>query len=98
MRPSINYQQIYEEELSHSVRDAREKPDRFFELSHQDRLMVEELVDIGYRRAIEEALEPELLEDTAALSADMAAQLYNFANMLKVYLQEQGNDEGSLIP
>ena len=67
--------------------------DRFFELSHQQRMLVEELVDIGYRRALEDALNPELLADTAALAGDMGTQLYNFANMLQAYLQEQNNEE-----
>jgi hypothetical protein len=86
---NINYQQIYEEELSDSLRTSLEKPGRFFELSHEDRMMVEELVDLGYRRALEDALNPEVLQDTAALASEMGTQLYNFANLLQNYLNEQ---------
>ena len=67
--------------------------DRFYELSHHHRMLVEELVDIGYRRALEDALDPELLGDTASLAGEMGTQLYNFANMLQAYLQEQNNEE-----
>ena len=90
---NINYQQIYEEEISDNIKTSLEMTDRFFELSHQQRMLVEELVDIGYRRALEDALNPEVLADTAALAGDMGTQLYNFANMLQAYLQEQNNEE-----
>ncbi len=90
---NINYQQIYEEEISDNIKTSLEMTDRFFELSHQQRMLVEELVDIGYRRALEDALNPELLADTAALAGDMGTQLYNFANILQAYLQEQNNEE-----
>jgi len=90
---TINYQQIYEEELSESTKTSVEKPFRFFELSHQDRTLVEELVDLGYRRALSDALHPEVLQDTAALAGEMGTQLYNFANLLKNYLSEQNAED-----
>jgi hypothetical protein len=96
MKKTLNYQQLYEEEVSDSLLQSLEKPDRFFELSNSERMLVEELIDLGYNRALEDALDPELLEDTASLAADMGSQLYNFANMLKAWQQEQGNDDDSL--
>ena len=93
MKTTINYQQIYEEEISSNLKESLEKPDRFFELSHQDRTLVEELVDIGYRRAFEEALDPEVLQDTAALAGEMGTQLYNFANLLGAYLNRQDAED-----
>jgi hypothetical protein len=90
---TINYQQIYEEELSESLKTSLEKPARFFELSHQDRRLVEELVDMGYRRALEDALNPEVLQDTASLAGEMGTQLYNFANLLQNYLDEQNSGD-----
>jgi hypothetical protein len=92
MKKTINYQQIYEEEITPSLRESLEKADRFYDLSNQDRLLVEELVDAGYRRALEDALDPEVLAETAALSAEMGTQLYNFANMIGTYLSEQSGD------
>jgi len=93
MDKKINYQQIFEDELSHTIRESLELPDRFYEMSHQNRMMVEELVDIGYRRALEDALDPDLLEATAELASEMAAQLYNFANMLGEHLADQNKGE-----
>ena len=93
MTHTINYQEIYEEELSHTVRESLDRPERFYELPHQERMLVEELVDIGYRRAIEAVLDPEVLNDTAALAGEMGTQLYNFANMVNAYLQEQNTED-----
>tara|TARA_R110000824_G_scaffold35910_1_gene112061 strand:+ start:449 stop:736 length:288 start_codon:yes stop_codon:yes gene_type:complete len=93
MDKKINYQQIYEDELSHTIRESLELPDRFYEISHQNRMMVEELIDIGYRRALEDALDPDLLAATSELASEMAAQLYNFANMLGEHLADQNKGE-----
>ena len=91
----INFQQIYEDELAPTLKESLEWSDRFFELSHQHRLVVEDLVTIGYKRALEDALDPELLADTASLAGEMGTQLYNFANMLQSYLEEQNDGETS---
>ena len=97
MSNTINYQSIYDNEISTHLKESLEKSDRFFELSHQDRMLVEELVDIGYRRALEDALNPEVLADTASLAGEMGTQLYNFANMLQVYLKEQNSEDEETI-
>tara|TARA_A100001515_G_C4581444_1_gene213054 strand:- start:1547 stop:1831 length:285 start_codon:yes stop_codon:yes gene_type:complete len=90
---NFNYQRIYEEELPGTIKDSLEMPDRFYELSHQQRMLVEELVNYGYRAAIEEALDPEILEETMNLSAEVGAQLYNFANMLSVHFSTKEGGE-----
>ena len=92
MKDNINYQQIYEDELSGNLKESLEWADRFFELPHQHRMIVEELVDIGVRRALSEALDPEILEATAELAGEMGAQLYNFANMIGAHLADQNVD------
>lgn len=92
MKKTINYQQIYEEEVTPTLRESLNRADRFYDLSNEDRLLVEELVDAGYRRALEDALDPEVLAETAALSAEMGTQLYNFANMIGTYLSGQNGD------
>ena len=92
MSTNINYQIIYDSEISSHLKESLEKADRFFELSHQERMLIEELVDIGYRRALEDALNTEVLADTASLAGEMGTQLYNFANMLQVYLEEQNEE------
>ena len=88
-----NYQQIYEQELTVQLRESLGLPDRFFELTENQRRLVEELVDQGHRAAIEDALDTEVLEETAALAAEMGTQLYNFANMIAGHLQPNGAQE-----
>jgi|TARA_R110000744_G_scaffold20209_1_gene53020 hypothetical protein len=85
-----NYQQIYEEELTMQLKEPLGFPERFFELSDVQQRLVEELVDQGYRAALEEALDPEVLEETAELAGEMGAQLYNFANMISGHLRTDG--------
>jgi hypothetical protein len=79
---NINYQHIYENEVTHTLIESLELPGRFSELPHQHRLIIEELVEAGYRRAVQDALDPEILSETVALAAEMGGQLYNFANMI----------------
>ena len=88
-----NYQQIYEEELTAQLKESLEFPDRFFELSENQRRLVEELVDHGHSAALEHALDTEVLEETAALAGEMGTQLYNFANMIAGHLQPNGAQE-----
>ena len=82
----INYQQIYEDELTETVKDTLELPRGFYELEDQSRQMIEQMIDAGYQRAVEDALDPVVLNDTAALAAEMGTQLYNFANVIGEYL------------
>ena len=91
---NINYKQIYEEELTSTIKDSLEKPRFFGDLSHQDRMMVEELVDIGFRRAIEDVLDPEVVSETAALAGEMGTQLYHFANLLQQYMGMDAENTG----
>ena len=93
MNEETKYQRIYEEELSSHLKESLELPGRFYELSHQQRLMIIELVDLGSQMAITENLNGEVLQDTALLAADMGTQLYNFANMLNSYLNKDGEKE-----
>ena len=95
MTQNINYQRIFEEELSHMVRENAGMGDRFFELTNSQRMFVESLIDIAYEQAVSDALDPEVLNETADLAGEMGTQLYNFANMLQVYLNssdEQKSD------
>jgi hypothetical protein len=89
----INYQQIYEDDLSDTVKDALELPRGFYELEQQKRQMVEQMIDAGYDRAVKDALDPDVLNDTAALAAEMGTQLYNFANVIGEYLTNLDEDD-----
>jgi len=86
----LNYQQIYEEEVS-LVLNVMQATDlkwsqRYYELSDHQRRLVEAMIDAGYQRAVTDAMDPEVLEETAVLSVDMAEQLTGFSNMIKSYL------------
>ena len=59
-------------------------------------MLVEELIDAGYRRAVEDALDTEVLGETAALAGEMGTQLYNFANMIQSYLAKTDTDDKSV--
>ena len=93
MNEEVKYQRIYEEELSDNLKDSLEMPDRFYDLSHQQRMFITELVDKGFRSAVEESLDPAVLEETAALAGEMGSQLYNFANMLSHYLNADNEED-----
>jgi hypothetical protein len=90
---NINYQQIYEEEVSSFAKESLKLPDRYYELSLGAQRLVEELVDKGHDGAIGTILDVEVIEDTTALAAEMGSQLYNFANMLQSFLKTQNNGE-----
>jgi hypothetical protein len=93
MTHNINYQIILEEEVDHLVRENAGFGERFYELSNENRLFLEAVMDAVYRQAVADALNPEVLNDTAELSAEMGTQLYNFANMLQSYLNTQDDSE-----
>ena len=62
-------------------------------MTNDQRLFIEELVEAGYQRAIEDALDPEVLEETATLTVEMAGQLNGFADLLRSYLNTTPLDD-----
>ena len=91
MTQTINYQHIFEQEVNHVARESAGLSERFFDLPDDHRMLVESLIDAAYSQAISDALNPELLADTADLAGEMGTQLYNFANMVQTYLGTQGD-------
>lgn len=90
---SINYQQLFEDEVDCVTKDLMNLSSQFNDLPQETQRFVEELVDLGYRRAMEDALDPEVLAETMELSGEMGTQLYNFSNMLQSFLMTQNNDQ-----
>ena len=82
---NINYQQIFEDEVNQTTLDSLEWSNKWFDLSHHHRMLIEDLINLGYARAVEDALDPDIMTETAELSVDMAAQLQSFADMLRAY-------------
>ena len=93
--PKINYQRIYEEVLSESIKTSLEMPSRFYELSHQKRMMIEELVDSGYQIAVEDALDTEVLSETSAIASEMSTQLKSLENVIDSYLSRTTFGDGN---
>ena len=86
---TLNYQQIFEEEMNRTTVESLGMSPHFHDLSDHERRFIEELVDLGFRSAIKEALDPEILQETVILSAELGGQLYNFANMLSDHLTKE---------
>tara|TARA_R100000808_G_C2150639_1_gene159449 strand:- start:1657 stop:1947 length:291 start_codon:yes stop_codon:yes gene_type:complete len=93
----INYQRIYEEALSSTIKESLELPSRFYELPHQTRMMVEELVDFGYHLAVEDALDTEVLTETSALASEMSSQLKGLQNVVDSYLSKINPGDGNYL-
>jgi hypothetical protein len=94
---NTNYQRIYEESLTSTIRESLELPDRFYELPHQMRMMVEELIDFGYNLAVEDALDTEILSETSALAGEMSDQLKGLQNLVDSYLSKTNPDGGNYL-
>ena len=95
MTTTINYQQIFEEQVDNVTKDLMNLSTQYTDLPQETQRFVEELVDLGYQRAMEDALDPEVLADTVELSGEMGTQLYNFANMLQSFLATKHTENGA---
>jgi thymidylate kinase len=82
----INYSQVYGNEIDEVVKDNVELPRHFSDLSPEIQRLFEVAVDAGYQRALEDALDPELLEETSTFSQEMSEQLSQFASFLDRFL------------
>jgi len=86
---NINFQQIYEDEVDDITKELLKFPRHYSDLTHETQRFVEELIQVGYNRAIQDALDPEVLEETAALSREMSDQLSSFSGLVKGFLLSQ---------
>lgn len=93
MTSTINYESIYDNDISDQLKSSLDMPTRYLDLTPDQRLYLEELVDAGSNRTLEEALDPEVLAETSGLAAEMGTQLYQFANMLNDHLSIQNNND-----
>ena len=83
---NINFQRIYEEEIQEVTKDNLSLSRYFTELSHEHQRLFEDLVTAGYNLALQDALDPEVLEETAALSHEMSIQLSSFSGLVQEFL------------
>ena len=83
---NINFQRIYEDEIQEVTKDNLSLSRHFTELSQDHQRLFEDLVAAGYNLALQDALDPEVLEETAALSREMSDQLSSFSGLVKGFL------------
>jgi hypothetical protein len=83
---NINFQQIYEDEIQEISKDNLSLSRYYTELSNEHQRLFEDLVTAGYNLALQDALDPEVLEETAALSNEMSNQLSSFSNLVQEFL------------
>lgn len=92
---NINFQQIYEDEIDDMVKELLQLPRRFGELSHENQRLVQDLLTAGYERALQDALDPTILEETSALSQEMSTQLASFSELVNSFLGNQNLTGGN---
>ena len=89
----INFQQIYEDEILDISKESLNLSRHFTELSNEHQRLFEDLITAGYSLALQDALDPEVLQETAALSHEMSVQLDSFSGLVKEFLSSK-NLEG----
>lgn len=60
-------------------------------------MMVEELVDLGYNMAVEDALDTEILSETSALAGEMSDQLKGLQSVVDSYLSKTYSGGGNYL-
>ena len=92
---NINHQQVYEDEIEEVTKELLNYPRRFNELSHEAQRFVEDLIAAGYQRALADALDPVVLEETSALSKEMSTQLTSMSDLIESFLSHQNIEGGN---
>jgi len=92
---NINFQQIYEDEIEEVTKELLTQPRHYNDLSHEARRFVEDLISVGYQRALADALDPAVLEETSALSKEMSNQLSSMSDLIETFLSQQTTEGGN---
>ena len=92
---NINFQQIYEDEIEGVTKELLTYPHRYAELNHETKRLVDDLVTAGYQRALADALDPAVLEETSILSKEMSTQLDSMANLIESFLSAKNTEGGT---
>jgi len=92
---NINHQQVYEDEIEEVTKELLNYPRRFNELSHEAQRFVEDLIAAGYQRALADALDPVVLEETSALSKEMSSQLSSMSSLIESFLSHKNTEGGN---
>lgn len=89
---NINFQQVYEDEIEDVTKELLKYPRHFAELPHEVQRFVEDLITAGYQRALTDALDPTVLEETSALSKEMSTQLSSMSDLIETFLSRPNNE------
>ena len=92
---NVNFQQIYEDEIEEVTKELLTYPRHYNELTHEAQRFVEELIAAGYQRALADALDPAVLEETSALSKEMSTQLTSMSDLIETFLSHQNIEGGN---
>jgi hypothetical protein len=92
---NVNFQQIYEDEIEEVTKELLTYPRHYNELTHEARRFVEDLIAAGYQRALADALDPAVLEETSALSKEMSNQLCSMSDLIETFLSHQNTEGGN---
>ena len=91
----VNFQQIYEDEIEEVTKELLTYPRHYNELTHEALRFVEDLIAAGYQRALADALDPAVLEETSALSKEMSNQLSSMSDLIESFLSHQNTEGGN---
>jgi len=92
---NVNFQQIYEDEIEEVTKELLTYPRHYNELTHEAQRFVEDLIAAGYQRALADALDPVVLEETSALSKEMSNQLSSMSDLIESFLSHQNLEGGN---
>jgi hypothetical protein len=92
---NVNFQQIYEDEIEEVTKELLTYPRHYNELTHEAQRFVEDLIAAGYQRALADALDPAVLEETSALSKEMSNQLSSMSDLIESFLSHQNTEGGN---
>tara|TARA_R100000152_G_C6729989_1_gene154799 strand:- start:38 stop:319 length:282 start_codon:yes stop_codon:yes gene_type:complete len=92
---NVNFQQIYEDEIEEVTKELLTYPRHYNELTHEAQRFVEDLISAGYQRALADALDPVVLEETSALSKEMSNQLSSMSDLIESFLSHQNTEGGN---
>tara|TARA_R100000808_G_C2073473_1_gene100034 strand:- start:50 stop:331 length:282 start_codon:yes stop_codon:yes gene_type:complete len=92
---NVNFQQIYEDEIEDVTKELLTYPRHYNELTHEARRFIEDLISAGYQRALADALDPTVLEETSALSKEMSNQLSSMSDLIETFLSHQNTEGGN---
>ena len=95
MNNKVNIQQVYEDEIEEVTKELLSYPRHFNELSHEARRFVEDLISAGYQRALTDALDPAILEETSVPSKEMSNQLSSMSDLIETFLSQKNTEGGN---